>query len=195
MEIDAKFVLYSTIEKMGRQSIESKIVSAPDVHTIIRDIFSGCMKFLSSSAHDYDEEKVHHDLVVALMHYMLSACLIQAERKVEYDNLTLDIVIPSAKQLRADPGRTLLLAFPEKAEPAHINARTTVLQRVQPMKENIWLVFGHYNDSLVNSCRNFKTYVPDDFAEGQLKPFSSIIDDIKSFLEVNKVKSFKIFPS
>ncbi len=195
MEIDAKAVLYHIIEKMGRENVESEIVSTPsNIPRIIRDIFSTSMTALSS--YDYYKEKVHSDLVAALMHYLLTVCLIQAERKVEYDKLlTLDIVIPSARQLKTDPKRTLLLSIPNKTEPASINARTDALQKVQPNKENIWLVFGHYNNELISACKEFKTYVPDDFVKEPLKPLSSIIDDIKLFLETNKIKSFKIFPT
>jgi hypothetical protein len=107
----------------------------------------------------------------------------------------LDIVIPSARQLRTDPKRTLLLAFPKKTDPASINAQIDTIRRIQPNKENIWIVFGHYNDELMTPCKEFSTYVPDNFVKGSLRPFSSIIDDIRLFLDVNKIKSFKIFPS
>jgi hypothetical protein len=188
MEIDAKFVLYSVIEKMGRENIES-IASMPSVKKVMQEIFASCMNFLRSYA--YDREKMHADLVVALMHYMLSTCMIQAERKVEYEKLTLDIVIPSAKQLKTDPQRTLLIVFPDVAQ---TDTQMDSLQKIQPYKENIWLVFGNYTDELMN-VRSFRTYVPDDHAKEHLQPLSSIIDDIRSFLEVHKVRSFKIFPT
>lgn len=195
MEIEAKSVLYYVIEKMGKERIESEIVSTPaNVPKIIREIFSTTVKALGP--YEYDREKVHSDLVVALLHYLLSACLIQADRKLEYDKgLTLDVIIPSAKQLRSDPKRTLLLAFPKKMTPESIKSYTDELQKVQPSRENIWLIFGNYDEELISSSKEFKTYVPDDFAKGSLKPLSSIIDDIKLFLESHKIKSFKIFPT
>ena len=193
MDIDAKTVLYGVIERIGKKHIESEIISSSNVPQIIRDLFSASIDYLH--AYEYDEEKVHSDLAVALMHYLLSVCLIQSERKVEHDKgLMLDIVIPSARQLRTDPKRTLLLAFPKKTDPASINAQIDALRRIQPNKENIWIVFGHYNDELITPCKEFSTYVPDNFVKGSLRPFSSIIDDIRLFLEVNKIKSFKIFP-
>jgi hypothetical protein len=195
MQIDAKTILYDTIAKMGKQRIESEIISTPsNVPKTIRDIFSRTMSALQEYGHY--EEKVLSDLVAALMHYLLSICLIQADRKVEFaTGLTLDIVIPSAKQLKTDSKRTLLLAFPEKIDRTSIDARTSALQKVQHDKEKIWLIFGHYNDELASICKDFRTYVPDEFTKGSLRPLSSVIDDIKLFVEVNKIKSFKIFPT
>lgn len=194
MQIDAKTILYDTIAKMGKQRIESEIISTPsNVPKTIRDIFSRSMSALQEYGHY--EEKVLSDLVAALMHYLLTISLIQAERKLEFDGLILDVVIPSAKQLRTDPKRTLLLAFPEKIDRTSIDARTSALEKVQHDKERIWLIFGHYNDELASICKDFRTYVPDEFTKGSLRPLSSVIDDIKLFVEVNKIKSFKIFPT
>jgi hypothetical protein len=171
------------------------MVSTPsNIPKIIKDIFSASMTALRS--YDYDKEKVHSDLVVVLMHYLLTACVIPSERKVEYNKgLILDVVIPSTRQLKTDPKRTLLLVFPKKSEPASISAQTDSLLKVQPNKENVWLVFGHYSDELISVCEGFKRYIPDDFSNEALKPLSSIIDDIKLFLDVNKIKSFRIFPT
>ncbi len=192
MEIDAKTVLYRVLEEMGKERIESEVVSSPaSIPGMVREILSACTAALRP--YDYDKEKIHSDLVVALMHYLLSVCMIQAERKVEYDHDTiLDVVIPSVKQLRTDPGRALLLVFPKRLERGSIEEQIRAVRRAQPNAENLWLVFGGYSQA-IDSLTAFSRYVPDEFAGGQLRPLSSLIDDIRSFLEAKKIKSFRIF--
>lgn len=196
MELDAKAVLYSIIDKMGKDGIESEIASHPSkIPQIINDICFNCMKTLNSY-HDYDRPKILSDILEALMHYLLTVCLIPSERKVEYEkNLTLGLVIPTLRQLKTDPNRALIILFPKNNDAASVNAQIGRLLRVQPKRENIWLVFGHYSDELIRACDGFRAYIYDDFVKGSLKPFSTIIDDIKSFVESNKIKGFKIFRS
>ncbi len=192
MQIEAKSILYGVIEKLGKERIESEIASAHNTSEIIKNIFSACMSALRQ--YDYDKEKLHTELVVALMHYLFTVCLIPAQRKFEYDNMIIDLVIPSARQLKKDAKHALTITIPQNLEQSSINAQTNALKKVQPNKENIWLVFGHYSDELISVCNEFRTYVPDDHVKEPLKLLSSIIDDIKLFLKVNKIKNFKILP-
>ena len=193
MGVESKSVLYDVIDKIGRERIESEIANTHNTAEIIKNIFSACMTALRQ--HDYDKEKVHTELVIALMHYLFTVCLIQAQRKFEYNNdLTIDLVIPSSRQLRKNPKHALTITIPKKIDQSSNNAQTDALKEIQPNKENIWLVFGHYSDELMSMCKEFRTYVPDDYVKEPLRPLSSIIDDIKLFLEVNKIKNFKILP-
>lgn len=194
MEIDVKEILYSTIAKMDKGRIESTIISdASQIPSIIKEICSKCIALLSSQT-DYDKPKIHSDLIEALMHYLLTLTQIPSERKVKYDNgIEICIVIPSLKQLKVDPQRTLVISFPKSLDADYINKHTNKLLKVQPQKSNIWLLFGYYNDIIADLCKGFTVFVQGDFVQDSFKSFSSIIDEIKLFVETNKIKSFKIF--
>ena len=196
MEIDAKEVLYSTIAKIDKNRIESTVTSSPlQVPAIVKEICSQCTASLNSHT-DYDKPKIHSDLLEALMHYLLTLTHLPSERKIKYDNdIEICIVIPGLKQLKADPKRTLVISFPKSLDADDINTHVNKLLKVQPQKSNVWLVFGYYNGTIMDSCKGFTVFAQDDFVQDPFKPFSSIIDEIKLFVETNKIKSFKIFRS
>ena len=193
MEIDAKEILYSTLTKMNKNKLESTVVSNPSqIPLLIREIFNGCVQSLGSRM-DYDKTKVHGDLAEALMHYLLTVTMIPSERKVKYDSdIEIDLVIPTLKQLKTDPKRALVISFVKSLDRNYISTHIERLVRAQPSKNNIWLVFGHYPD-ITEAFEGFNVFVHDDSAKKPFKPLSSIIDEIKIFLEINKIKSFKIF--
>ena len=140
-------------------------------------------------------------LGTGLLHYLLTRALITSQRKVECqyvehdegkdtignadsDNkILLDIVIPDLKTLKADPKKSLLLCIPDTDDPAAITRQLSQLERVQPERQNIWLVLA--NDSISTKC---KTYVLDK----NDNTFSKIIFDISQFTSVNQQNQFKI---
>ena len=193
MEIDAKEVLYSTLTKMGKTKLESTIVSNPSqIPFVIKQVFNECVQSLGSRT-DYDKTKVHGDLAEGFMHYLLTVTMIPSERKVKYDSdIEIDLVIPTLKQLKTDPKRALVISFLKSVDRNYTSVHMERLLRAQPNKDNIWLVFGHYPD-ITEAFEGFNIFVHDDSAKKPLKPFSGIIDEIKLFLEINKIKSFKIF--
>ena len=195
MEIDVKAILYSTITNMGKDRIESTIISDPSqIPSTIKELYSKCITSLTSQT-DYDKPKIHSDLIESLMHYLLTVTQIPSERKVKYNNDTeICLVIPNLKQLKADTKRTLVISFPKSLDADYINKHASKLLKVQPQKSNIWLVFGYYNDIIADLCKGFTVFVQDDL-QIPFKPISCIIDEIKLFVETNKIKSFKIFRS
>ena len=192
MEIDAKGILYSVLTEMDKNKIESNIASNPSqISTIIKEVFAKCTKLLNSYA-DYDKPKVYGGLAEALMHYLLTVVMIPSERKVKYDDIELDLVIPTLKQLQTDPKRTLVISFPKCLDINDINMRLDKLLKAQPNKNNIWLVFG-YHDGTFDSYKGFTVFVQDGLVKEPFKPLSRIVDEIKLFVETNKIKSFRIF--
>ena len=119
--------------------------------------------------------------------------MIPSERKVKYHNdLEIDLVIPTLKQLRFDPTRTLVISFEKNLDTNIINMHIDRLLKVQPNKTNIWLIFGNYYE-LPDLCKGFTVFVQDDFVKEPFKPLSSIVDEINAFVETNKIRSFRIF--
>jgi hypothetical protein len=118
----------------------------------------------------------------ALLHYLLTNALVSSQRKIEYDGVQIDIIIPNLKTLKIDPKKTLLLCIPKTTDKNIIKQKLDQLQKIQPIKENIWLI--------TTKKLNFenKIYV----IEKQGTKFSKIIQDIGHFVNVQGNNTFKI---
>jgi len=121
-------------------------------------------------------------LATGLLHYLLTNALVPSQRKIEYDGIHIDIIIPNLKTLKIDPRKTLIICIPKTIDKNVIEQKLNQLQKIQPIKDNIWLV--------VTKKLNFqnKTYV----IEKKNASFSKIIYDVVEFVNVQGQNKFKI---
>lgn len=121
-------------------------------------------------------------LATGLLHYLLTNALISSQRKVEFNGINVDIVIPDLKTLEGDAKKTLILFIVDTDNEIIIKQRIAELYKIQPNKENIWIISGK-NYSISN-----KIYV----IEKKNSSFSNIIFDIAKFVNVQGQSKFKI---
>ena len=121
-------------------------------------------------------------LATGLLHYLLTASLITSQRKIDYNGCAVDIVIPDIKTLKDDPKKALLLCIPETTNVKAINELISRLEKIQPQKENIWLVLSK---EIPISNRRYVLAKEDN-------TFAEIIFDISKFVQVNESSKFKI---
>jgi class 3 adenylate cyclase len=166
--IDGKIIIYKIVDELEEINKPSVLIK----EILDRAIIDG-----------YDEE-VYRNIVTALLHFILSKYMISSERKVEVDKYIIDIVIPSVRKLEQEPNNALILSFPDKDfDPER-------LLKIQPNKDNIWLIFGYDID--LNKYNGYRVYLPDKFNHG--RALSLIVDDIKEFLNSKGLKELKILP-
>lgn len=121
-------------------------------------------------------------LATGLLHYLLTNALISSQRKIKHAGIEIDIIIPDLKTLEVDPKKTLIVCIPKTIDKKIIEQKLVQLQKIQPIKENIWLVITKKLD-----FQN-KTYV----IEKKNASFSKIIYDIAQFVNVQGQSKFKI---
>jgi len=81
-------------------------------------------------------------LATGILHYLLTNALITSQRKIMYKEQELDIVIPDTKTLEKDPKKTLLIYIPKSSDINQINQKIETLEKIQPERENIWIVLS-----------------------------------------------------
>ena len=146
---------------------------------IIDDVLENCYDRVISMG---EKEESLGILATGLLHYILTNALISSQRKIEYDGIQLDIIIPNLKTLEIDPKKTLIICIPKTIDKNTIEQKLEQLQKIQPIKDNIWLVITKKLD-----FQN-KTYV----VEKKNASFSKIIYDIAQFVNVHGQSKFKI---
>ena len=172
-----KDFLFDYIKK-SEEKIQ-KLTSQSKFAEIIDDVLENCYDRVISMN---EKEENLGILATGLLHYILTNALISSQRKIEYNGIPLDIIIPNLKTLEIDPKKTLIICIPKTIDKNTIEQKLEQLQKIQPIKDNIWLVITKKLD-----FQN-KTYV----VEKKNVSFSKIIYDIAQFVNVHGQNKFKI---
>ena len=121
-------------------------------------------------------------LATGILHYLLTNSLLNSQRKLEHNGVELDIVIPDIKTLEKDAKMTLLILIPKSSDKRIIDEKISQLRRIQPTKENIWVVLSK---DISIDCKSF-------VLSKENNSFSKIIFEIAQFSNVGKSNKFKI---
>ena len=171
-----KEYLFNYIEKSEKRF--QQLFSKTKMAEIINDILDNCYDKVALMENKEESLGV---LATGILHYMLTNAILTSQRKVEYQGIEIDIVIPDLKTLEIDPKKTLVICIPKTLEKNIIKEKLKQLQKIQPEKQNIWLV-------LTQDLRFDKTYV----IQKEKSSFSNIIYDIAQFANVQGQNKFKI---
>lgn len=146
---------------------------------IIEDIIENCFEKITGMG---EKEESIGTFAIGLLHYIFTTALISSQRKVEFQGIELDIVIPNLKTLKNDPKKALIICIPKTTDTKLINQKLQILQKIQPYKENIWLVLSKELD-----FQN-KMFI----INKKDKSFSKIVYEVAQFVNVNEQNKFKI---
>jgi len=172
-----KEYLFDYLSK-SKEKIE-KLISEQKFSEIIDNVIANCYdKIITLGGKD---ESVGV-LATGLLHYLLTNALINSQRKVEHNGIEIDIVIPDIKTLEKDPKKTLLICIPKSSNKNIIEEKISQLEKIQPEKENIWVVLSE------NVSINQKYFL----LSKENNSFSKIIFEIAQFSNVHGANKFKI---
>ena len=171
-----KEYLFDYIEKSEKKF--QQLFSQTKMDEIINDILDNCYDKVVTMGNREESLGV---LATGILHYMLTNAHITSQRKVEYQGVELDIVIPDLKTLEKDPKKTLIIYISKTLDKNSIEEKLKQLEKIQPEKQNIWLV-------LTQDMGFAKTFV----IQKEKSLFSNIIFDIAQFTNVHGHNKFKI---
>ena len=171
-----KDILFEHIENYEEIS---DLIKQKKFDEIIQNAFENCYEKIITIA---NREEALGILATGLLHYLLTNALINSQRKVEYNDVEIDIVIPDIKTLEKDPKKTLVIGILNSADEQTVQKKISDLEKIQPEKDNIWMVLPKEvqidKKSFVISKDN--------------NSFSKIIFEIARFTNVGGANKFKI---
>ena len=156
-----------------------KLVSEQKFSEIIDLAISDCYDKILTMG---EKHNVIGVFATGLLHFLLTNALITSQRKVQCQDLEVDIVIPDLKTLEKDAKKTLIICIPKTDDRNTILQKLEDLNKIQQEKNNIWLV-------LSEDLGFDKSYVLD---KTKNSTFSKIIFDIAQFVNVQGQNKFKI---
>ncbi len=171
-----KEYLFEYIEK-SKDIVE--LIAEKKFDIIINKIIENCYDTIISM--DGKDEAVGI-LATGILHYLLTNALLNSQRKIDYKGTELDIVIPDIRTLEKDAKMTLLVIIPKSSDKNVIEEKINKLTKIQPVKENIWVVLSE------NIDMDYKTFV----LSKENNSFTKIIFEIAQFSNVGRSNKFKI---
>ncbi len=156
-----------------------KLISDEKFSEIIDDVITNCYDKIITLVEKDESVGV---LAIGLLHFLLTNALLPSQRKIECNGIEIDIVIPDLKTLEKDPKQTLIICIPKTSEKKVIEQKLMELYKIQPEKQNIWLVLSQELDF------ENRTYI----IQKEDQTFSKIIFDIAQFVNVEGQSKFKI---
>ena len=171
-----KEYLFAYIEKSNNIV---NLISEKKFDTVINEISENCYDKIILM--DKKEEAVGV-LATGILHYLLTNALLNSQRKVDYRGMELDIVIPDIRTLEKDAKMTLLILIPKSSDKKIIDEKISQLRKIQPSKENIWVVLS---EDISLDCKSF-------VLSKENYSFSKIIFEIAQFSNVGGSNKFKI---
>ena len=156
-----------------------KLITQKKFDDVIEDVTKNCYDKIISMG---EKDDVVGVLATGLLHYLLTNALITSQRKIEYQGIKLDIIVPDTKTLEKDPKKTLLICIPKSSNKMIINEKISQLERIQLEKENIWVVLSE------NIPIRKKSFV----LSKENNTFSKIIFEVAQFSNVGGTNKFKI---
>ena len=166
-------------EYIENSQIIPKLIIEKKFDEIIEDITNNCHSQIVSMGEKDESVGV---LATGLLHYLLTNALITSQRKIDYNGINVDIVIPDIKTLEKDPKKTLLICIPKSSNIQIINEKIAQMEKIQPEKENIWLVLS----------KNIQVGKKSFVLSKENNTFSKIIFEIAKFSNVGGTNKFKI---
>jgi len=193
MDIDVKEEFYSMLHNLGRDNM--KRIIASDTRIAINMLIDNFKRHLASKQIAYDGGSMGSILVTALMHYMLTECMIPSERKIVIDGVKVDIVIPSSRILKSRPSNALVINI--------VCDQIQDLSSIQPNMENIWFILPSLKYEIKGQGQRqgidgYKMYTMDEYVN-QLRgsginsySISDIINDIRAFVDSKGLRGLSI---
>ena len=181
MEEEANPIKDYLFEYIKNSEIIPKLIVEKKFDQIIENVTKNCYEQIISMD---EKDKAVGILATGLLHYLLTNALIPSQRKVEYQNNEIDIVVPDLKTLEKDPKKTLLIYIPKTSNIDKINDKITQLEKIQAEKQNIWIVLSE------NISTDKKSFT----LSKENNTFSKIIFEIAQFSNVRGANKFKILP-
>ncbi|HEX9845375.1 MAG TPA: hypothetical protein VGA92_02810 [Candidatus Nitrosotenuis sp.] len=174
-----KDILYGEINHITESRILQEI-SSKNYSKIINEILTRCIPIISKL--DGDSFKIFGTFAESMMHYLLTNALIPSQRKITIKNIDLDITIPDSRTLDTSPKDAIILVFAKTSEQDTITNYLKKLQKIQPIKENIWIIS---KSKLDIPCKTYELE--------SKERLSTILDDINDFLLSRPQSKFRIF--
>ena len=173
-----KDALYAKINNIGEEEIHQLLLNGK-----FSELFEKIYEPVIDSTYEIDEYEKHGTLAESLTHYLFTEMLIPSQRKITFENIELDMIIPNTTELQKDSQNTIIVFFVKTSNIQQIKQRIQDIKRIQKVDSNIMVISKDYIE------------IPQSTYIIEKESFSKFLKDTQNFIKTKKMDKLNIFKS
>ena len=174
-----KDILYSKINAVGQETIH-KLLLEKKYSELFELTYT---KALQSINTEIDEIEKMGILAESFTHYLFTEMLIPSQRKISYENIELDMIIPNLVELKKNSDNSILIFFVKSSNNNIIKQRIQAVKKIQKTDKNIWVI------------SKYEINISQKVYKIEKESFSIFLDDVQNFTELKNMNKLNILKS
>ena len=171
-----KDALYTKIDLIGQNQIHQLLSNGKFL-----ELFEKIYEPVVDDIEGIDEYEKHGILAESLTHYLFTEMLIPSQRKIAFENIELDMIIPNTIELQKDSHNTIMIFFVKTSNIQQIKQRIQDIKKIQKDDANIWVIS---KDDIE---------IPQSTYMTKKESFSIFLKDAQNFIKTKKMNKLNIF--
>ena len=171
-----KDALYAKIDGIGQEQIHQLLLNNK-----FSELFERIYEPVIHSVHDMDEYEKHGTLAESLTHYLFTEMLIPSQRKITFENIELDILIPNIAELQKNSQNTIVIFFVKTSNIEEIKQKIQNIKKLQNDDAKIWIISKDHME------------IPQSTYITEKESFSKFLKDAQDFIKTKKMNKLNIF--
>ena len=171
-----KDALYAKIKNIGQEEIHQLLLKEK-----FSELFEKIYEPVIHEIQSIEEYEKYGTLAESMTHYLFTEMLIPSQRKIIFENVELDMVIPNTLELQKNSNNTIVIFFVKTSDLEQITQRIHEIKKIQKNDANIWIIT---KDEIEISQSTYYT---------TKKSFSEFLKNSKKFINTKKMNKLNIF--
>ena len=171
-----KDALYSKINDIGEEQIHRLLINSK-----FSELFEEIYEPVINSITDIDEYEKYGTLAESLTHYLFTEMLIPSQRKISFENVELDIVIPNNTELEKNGQDAIVIFFVKTPNIEQIKQKIQNIKKIQNENANIWIISKDHIE------------IPQSTYITEKESFGKFLKDAQNFIKTKNMDKLNIF--
>jgi len=171
-----KDALYAKIDSLGQNQIHELLSKGKFL-----EVFEKIYEPVIDNIYDIDEYVKHGTLVESLTHYLFTEMLIPSQRKITFEDIEIDMIIPNTVELQKDNQNVIVIFFVKTSNIKQIKKKNQDIKKIQKDDANIWVISKEY------------IKIPQSTYITQKQSFAKFLKDVQNFIKIKKMNKLNIF--
>ena len=171
-----KDVLYAKIDDIGQEPIHELMLSGR-----FSELFEKIYENTINCIDTVNEYEKHGTVAESLTHYLFTEMLIPSQRKISFENIELDMIIPNLEELRKNNDNAIVIFFAKTSDSMQINERIQEIKKIQKKDSNIWII----SKEIMNISQSAYAI--------ERNSFGKFLKDAQNFIKSRKINKLNIF--